>query len=80
MPEDLPTETLTLLLKWLIILAVWMLLAIDLYRDHARVVRLQDSFTVTKLLYILHKRNIHLFGWLAHINRETHNTAEPPAH
>lgn len=61
MQDSLSTETMYMLLKWLIIITVWLLLAIDLYKDHARIVRIQDSFTVTKLLYVLHKRNIHLF-------------------
>lgn len=65
MPDSLTNETLFVLIKWLVIITVWMLLAIDLVRDHARVVRIQDSFTVTKILYVLHKRNIHLFAFFS---------------
>ncbi len=62
MQDQIVSETIYMLLKWLIIIAIWLLLAVDLIRDGIRIRRLQDSITIVRILYLLHKRNIQVFG------------------
>ncbi len=56
-----PTETVFISLKWLIIVVVWLLLAIELYRDNLRVGKYHDS-VAARLLHMLHKRNMQIYG------------------
>jgi hypothetical protein len=55
------TDTVFISLKWLIIIVIWLLLAIELYHDNKRVGKYHDS-VAARLLHMLHKRNMQIYG------------------
>ena len=65
--ENLSPEGVFALLKWLIVLGVWVLLVFGLYEDSARIRRMEDSSYITELLHVLHRRNIYIFGLVSMI-------------
>lgn len=63
--ENLSQEDIFLLVKWLIVVVIWGLLAIGLYEDRARVRNLPDSSYVSELLQLLHRRNLYIYGLIS---------------
>lgn len=60
--EILSTQAIFVFLKWFIVIAIWLYLAVCLQHDGVRIRKHPDP-TITKLLLrSLHKRNVQIFG------------------
>lgn len=83
MPDFLSPQDFVLL-KWIIILVAWGLLAVGLYYDNVRMRKLRENSTTNELILLLNKRNLHIFGLFTMVlfivvtNDVSHTLVQPP--